>query len=140
MSTLISIVVLVGAMGGSTVDEGVTPLKSIDTAAGTSVGLGKGAGIGVGTGGGARLGTGAIADVDEDVDGVRVAAPADSGVSVAPLVEAPPPVPDEPASAGPPSRSSSLSNVLEDFDEEPLGAVAASNVFHLGFNFCALFA
>ena len=61
------------------------------------------------------------------------------------LVEASPPVaadplePDGPASAGPSSSSNSLSANELEVDGGPLGAVAASNDFHLGFNFCALF-
>ncbi len=152
---------------GSTINEGVVPPKTIGVAAGMGVGLGTGTGIVVCAGGGAGLGTGEIVDVDvdvdargagakgagdtrdvdEDVDISTVALPGGSGVRVTPLVlvEAPPHVatfalePDGPASAGPSSRSNSLSIVLE-LDKGPFGAVAASNVFHLGFSFCALFA
>jgi hypothetical protein len=130
-----------GGLGG--VVEGVAALKEIDEAAGMGVGLGTGAGagIGVGSGGGAvRLGTGAII---VDVDGVGVAVTGESGVSAVPLIVVevpPPPVPDGPASAGSSSKSNSMSIVLlleEPLVEGPLGAVAASNVFHLGFIFCA---
>ena len=129
------------------VAEEFSPLKEIDEAVGMGVGVGTGAGagIGIGAGGGAvRLGTGAII-VDMDVDGVGVAVSGDSGLSVTPLavvVEVSPPVPDGPASAGSFSKSNSIPIVLlvvleEPLVEGPLGAVAASNDFHLGFIFCA---
>lgn len=154
--------VLVEAVLGSTVDEGLAPPpKTIGVAAGTGVGLGTGTGIGICAGGGAGLGTGAIVDVDvdasgagakgadatgdvdDDVDISTVALSVDSGVREAPLVGAPlrvapfaPEPPDGPASAGPSGKPS----IVRELDEDPFGAVAASKDNHWGFSFCALFA
>jgi hypothetical protein len=127
--------------------------------AGLEVGTGGSTGLGTGTGGSTGLCSGVIVDVDAsgagakgaddtrgaDEDDVGVALP-EPGVLVTPLVEASspiagiPPDPDGPAIAGESSNSKSLSNELEVLDEDPLGAVASSNVFHLGFIFCAFFA
>ena len=86
-------------------------------------------------------------DMDVDGVGVGVAVAGDSGLSVTPLavvVEVSPLVPDGPASAGSFSKSNSMPIVLllleEPLLEGPLGAVAASNDFHLGFIFCAFWA
>jgi hypothetical protein len=134
----------VGAGGSTGIEIGAGGNAGLEVGTGGSTGLGPG----IGVGGSAGLCTGVIVnadasgaiakgaddtrdvDVDVDEDDVGVALPGD----VVPLE------PDEPATAGESSSSNNLSNELEELDVDPLGAVAASNVFHLGFIFCAFFA
>lgn len=154
----------VGLGIGAGIGVGAGGSAGIRVGTGGNVGLGVGAGGSTGlgtTGDRAGLCSGVIVDADADASGagakgadntrdmdeddVGVSLPGDPGVLVTPLVEASPPVttiplePDGPANAGASSSSNSLSNELEELDEDSLGAVAASNVFHLGFIFCAFF-